>query len=125
MPRTEENLGSLLARVGQRVHTRRKTLGYSQEKLAELSCISLNTIRRIESERKCTGLDIYYNVAHALQMSLSELLAQDESGDQRLGEIIAAWYGIQRERDREVAYVTFMAMLSALKDQERGQLDTV
>lgn len=119
MPRTKENLGSLLTHVGQRIYNRRKALGYSQEKLAELSDVSLNTIRRIESERKCTSLDIYYNVAHTLQMPLLELLAEGESGDKRLDEIIAAWNDIQQERDRQITYKTCMTMISTMKNMDQ------
>ena len=119
MLRTEEELARLLTRVGQRVYDRRKNLGYSQEKLAELSNVSLNTIRRIESEHNFSGLDTYYNVANALEIPISDLLAEGESSDHRLEEMNAAWHCILHEHERHVLYTTFMAMISALQDKER------
>ena len=122
MPRVEESLDGLVARVGQRVYDRRKALGYSQEKLAELSSVSLNTIRRIETKHMSVGLLAYYFVAHALRIPMSDLLAEGESGDHRLEEMNAAWRSILHEHDRHVIYVTFMAMISAIEDIQDKKL---
>lgn len=122
MPRVEESLDGLVARVGQRVYDRRKALGYSQEKLAELSSVSLNTIRRIETKHMSVGLLAYYFVAHALRIPMSDLLAEGESGDHRLEEMNAAWHSILHEHDRHVIYVTFMAMISAIEDIQDKKL---
>lgn len=122
MPRVEESLNGLVARVGQRVYDRRKALGYSQEKLAELSSVSLNTIRRIETKHMSVGLLAYYFVAHALRIPMSDLLAEGESGDHRLEEMNAAWHSILHEHDRHVIYVTFMAMISAIEDIQDKKL---
>ena len=122
MPRVEESLDGLVARVGQRVYDRRKALGYSQEKLAELSSVSLNTIRRIETKHMSVGLLAYYFVAHALRIPMSDLLAEGESGDHRLEEMNAAWHSILHEHDRHVIYVAFMAMISAIEDIQDKKL---
>lgn len=116
MPAGPGQEADYLLRVGERVRIRRKACGFSQEKLAELADVSLNTIRRIESKHKSTGLLTYFLIAGALKMPLSELLAADEGGDHRLEEMSAAWYSVQQERDRQIIYVTYMAMVSAVQD---------
>ena len=118
MPAGRDKEADFLCSVGERVRSRRKALGYSQERLEELSEVSLNTIRRIETEHKSVGLSAYYFVAHALRIPMSDLLAEGERSDHWLEEMNAAWHSILQEHDRHVLYITFMAMISALQDKK-------
>lgn len=122
VPAGQDKEADFLLRVGERVRNRRKALGYSQERLEELSEVSLNTIRRIETKHMSVGLLAYYFVAHALRIPMSDLLAEGESGDHRLEEMNAAWHSILHEHDRHVIYVTFMAMISAIEDIQDKKL---
>ena len=59
--------------VGQRIRNYRTQLGYSQEKLAELSCCHPTYIGQIERGEKNATLESIEKIANALGVSLSKL----------------------------------------------------
>jgi transcriptional regulator with XRE-family HTH domain len=65
------------------IKARRKVLGISQEKLAELADISIQMIKMIEGRRSWVGEEMLAKLAHALGVSAFQLLipANEDSGD--------------------------------------------
>ena len=59
--------------VGQRIRSYRTTLGYSQEKLAELAGCHPSYIGQLERGEKNASLESIARIASALDISLSEL----------------------------------------------------
>ena len=59
----------------------------------------------------------HYDDLVIAQLALVKLLPQagPQGGDHRLEEMSAAWYSVQQERDRQIIYVTYMAMVSAVQ----------
>jgi transcriptional regulator with XRE-family HTH domain len=77
----------LLTFIGNRIRTVRKARKVSQEKLAELSGLHPIFISNVENGKVKASICTYYNIAHALDMALSELVempAANESWDSNL-----------------------------------------
>jgi transcriptional regulator with XRE-family HTH domain len=74
----------LLKIVGQRIRKVRKTLGVSQEKLAENANVHTTYISDIELAKSNASLCVYNAIAEALNLSLAELVAIPEQGDDEL-----------------------------------------
>ncbi|MHB0913358.1 MAG: helix-turn-helix domain-containing protein [Armatimonadota bacterium] len=72
--------------LADNIKRRRKELGISQEKLAELAGLSPNYIARIETSKRSPSLDILDQLAEALGTNTSALLAEPESPRQSIAE---------------------------------------
>lgn len=57
-------------RIGKRIAEIRKSKGFSQIKLAELTGIASGNIARIETGKYSTGIDILGKIADALDMEI-------------------------------------------------------
>lgn len=78
MMNTQDGLDRLLGVLAERIKTRRKSLGLTQEKLAELAGLSTNFLARMEMAGRTPSLDTLVRVAAALQTQVAHLLAVDE-----------------------------------------------
>ena len=80
----------------QRVKEERKKNNMTQEQLAEYTGVSIDTIKRIENGQG-VKLDVAYNVAEALEVSLESLLPQQKclSKDDLIQQIQAAQQTLQ------------------------------
>lgn len=67
-----------LMEMGERIRNRRQTLRWSQEKLAEMADVSLNTVSRIEGGQSDMSIEVFRRLAEALGMSASELVGDME-----------------------------------------------
>lgn len=63
-------------KVGEAIRAKRRKLGYSQIKAAELAKLSPNYYSAIERGEKKGSLETFYNIAIALNMSLDTLLSE-------------------------------------------------
>lgn len=63
--------------MGKNIAKARKKLGYSQEKFAELTAISLSTLSKIESGRNMAKPVTLTKITQKLNMELYELLLED------------------------------------------------
>ncbi len=61
-------------KLGNKIQRTRKSLGYSQEKLAELIGISRTHIGHIEQGRKNPSLEVLHKIAKTLKTPTFELL---------------------------------------------------
>ena len=59
--------------LGKKIQKLRKSLGYSQEELAEIIKISRTHMGHIEQSRKTPSLKVLEKLSRALKVSLSEL----------------------------------------------------
>lgn len=104
-----------LIEIGKRIRKRRQELCWSQEKLAEMADISLNTVSRIEGGQSDMSIEVFRRLAQALGMSASELLGDMEytEGD---GQVQRALYRMQHLEggDREVVLRTLDTLIDAL-----------
>lgn len=98
--------------LAERVRTRRRALGMTQEALAELAGTSIETIGRIEQAVGAPSLDTLYKVADALGTTGSALIAE------RVCDEVAQLIGELPEHEQEIARV----MLRALSSHVRAQL---
>ena len=73
-PRDAARFGSALRLLGERIADRRRARDWSQERLAEASGLTLNTIGKIERADGCCSLETLFVVAAALEMEVSELV---------------------------------------------------
>ncbi|MFV8750342.1 helix-turn-helix transcriptional regulator [Nannocystaceae bacterium ST9] len=92
--------------LGERIRDRRRSLGLTQEALAERANVSPETIGRLEQAAgNGPSLDTVYKVAKALGTTGSALLAADHSTD----EVTALVQGLPG-REREIACVLLRAL---------------
>lgn len=83
----------LRARLGQRVRELRTRRGLSQETLARLAEIPAYTLPSIETGDKSTSMEVLASIAHALDLTLSELLLGVDAHTPeaaRLGGVLAS-----------------------------------
>jgi transcriptional regulator with XRE-family HTH domain len=92
--------------LGERIRDRRRSLGLTQEALADRAHVSTETIGRLEQAAgNGPSLDTVYKVAKALKPTGSALLAADHSSDEVTGLV----QGLP-EREREIACVMLRAL---------------
>jgi len=72
---------SLKAYLAANIKARREALGISQERLAELAGISVQTIRGIEGRRAWVGDQMLANLAGVLGVSAFQLLVPTDVAD--------------------------------------------
>ena len=106
-----------LMEIGERIRKRRQTLRWSQEKLAEMADVSLNTVSRIEGGQSDMSIEVFRRLAQSLGMSASELVGDMEvmvkDGDmQRMSVRMRRL----QQKDREVVFRTVDALVDALSD---------
>jgi transcriptional regulator with XRE-family HTH domain len=78
MRRRIEKHNQLLYNLGKRMHDRRRSLGITQEQLAEKSGLSTNYIARLEIGDKAPSFGTLIALSAALEIEASELLAGDK-----------------------------------------------
>jgi transcriptional regulator with XRE-family HTH domain len=66
----------LLRALGNRIREARKKIGFSQEKLAELSDLHPTYISHLETGKANPSLVILTNIANALEVHICELVAE-------------------------------------------------
>ena len=67
-----------LMEIGERIRERRQTLRWSQEKLAEMADVSLNTVSRIEGGQRLQQKDreVVFRTVDALVDALSDDISE-------------------------------------------------
>lgn len=70
----------MLQKLGLTIRKNRKVLGYSQEKLAEISNLHHNYIGMVERGEKNVSFTTLCKISDALGLKLSELIKQVENG---------------------------------------------
>jgi len=78
LPMTQE--GTIESTARQRIRSLRLARGWSLDELARRSYIGPSTISRIETGQRRLALDQLVSLAHALDTTVDELLADDEAG---------------------------------------------
>ncbi|PRQ02028.1 helix-turn-helix domain-containing protein [Enhygromyxa salina] len=100
-----------IRQISRRLVDRRRTLGMTQEALADAAGLSPETIRRLERGRRQSNLFTFCKVAEALQTTPSVLLAEKFSE-----ETVELVLGLP-DAEQEIATV----MLRALSDHVTGR----
>lgn len=106
-----------LMETGERIRKRRQELHWSQEKLAEMADVSLNTVSRIEGGQSDMSIEVFRRLAQALGTSASEL--GGGYGSHGRGWAYTENVGKSAEieqKDREVVFRTVDALVDALSD---------
>lgn len=106
-----------LMETGERIRKRRQELHWSQEKLAEMADVSLNTVSRIEGGQSDMSIEVFRRLAQALGTSASELVGDMEvmEGDGHIQRMSARVRRL-KQKDREVVFRTVDALVDALSD---------
>ncbi len=68
--------------IGQRIRKIRKAKGFSQERLAEMTNISVTHMSHIETGNTKLSLEVFYNIVNALECTSDELLYDMEISSQ-------------------------------------------
>lgn len=104
-----------LIEIGERIRKRRQELRLSQEKLAEMAEISLNTVSRVEGGQSDMSIEVFRRLTQALGMSASELLGDMEyaEGDGQMQRLLYRMRHLEYG-DREVVVRTLDALMDAL-----------
>lgn len=79
MTNQQADIKKTLSILAEQIRTRRRHLGLTQEALAELTELSTNYIARIELGLKIPSLGTTIRIAKALDMEVSDILADDNS----------------------------------------------
>lgn len=76
---TELSDSAILVRIGERVKQQRIQMGLQQKELAEKSCVSLNTIMKLEHGKSISGI-LFISILRTLGMLENlEFLVPEES----------------------------------------------
>ncbi len=72
------NKKQILSLLASSLRAERARKNYTQEKLSELSSISMEYLSRIENEKVCPTILVVANIAMALDIPIDKLLPLDE-----------------------------------------------
>ncbi len=72
------NKKHILSLLASNLRAERARKNYTQEKLSELSSISMEYLSRIENEKVCPTILVVANIAMALDIPIDKLLPLDE-----------------------------------------------
>ena len=113
---TEANTKELIRAIGKRLQTRRKALGFTQERLAEMAGLSPTYIAKLEAGVKTASLETLISLGAALKMDPGELIRQtEERGDtERVRNLAAAFDGLSAE-DVEFAEQELLHLVAYLR----------
>jgi len=96
--------------LGSAIKKARLDKKLTQEKLAELICITPMHIKQLESERRKPSVDVLYKLVSALDLSLDSLFSDIEDDKQEIRNKILLSLDHCNIREMEVAYATIEAI---------------
>lgn len=100
-----------LAEIGGRIKARRKALGLSQEKLAEMVYVSPHYIYEIERGSKAMSLETLSNLSSAMSLSADYILFGGNAAHPTLSEQLDRLEDDQRRRAEDA----FKALLPYIR----------
>lgn len=95
----------LLRALAEHIRLRRKTLGLTQEQLAEIAGVSTNYIARLEIAANTPSMGTLMKLSKALKASVSELLAMGHQPTTSCEVCVSAAALLTPLSDREAEYV--------------------
>jgi transcriptional regulator with XRE-family HTH domain len=104
-----------LVELGERVRKRRIELRWSQEKLAEMAGVSLNTVSRVEGGQSDMSIEVFRKLANSLGVSASELLGEIGSfqGDWQMQRLLHQIDNLG-QGEKEVVLRTLNTLIEAI-----------
>ena len=107
--------------AGARIRQSRKSVGISQEKLAELIGINNNTIHRAEGGRYAISIDTFFSIADALNIPIEEICPERFARIKRRADLINIEFQYARlnEGNKKVVYETIMTLINELAEKQR------
>jgi transcriptional regulator with XRE-family HTH domain len=117
MENMENSEKDFLKLLGNRVREFRKTLGISQERLAELASVHPTYISNIENAKTNASIGIYRRVAHGLTVPLSQLVDINQPKLQRddLMKAIFEIKGLNR-KEQKMVLETIKGLLAGIRE---------
>ncbi len=100
--------------LGLRIKTLRKTLGYTQQALADITDVSRIYIQALESNRRLPSMKLLARLADALEVEVKDLVQEmpsDSEGKLHLEEVlgnseeIEVWYRSKKLSQNELQFV--------------------
>lgn len=100
--------------LGLRIKTLRKTLGYTQQALADITDVSRIYIQALESNRRLPSMKLLARLADALEVEVKDLVQEmpsDNEGKLHLEEVlgnpeeIEVWYRSKKLSQSELQFV--------------------
>ena len=89
-----------LVKIGQRIQTRRKQRGYTQEQLADLMNVSIQMVSNLERGNKAVRIDNLIRLSEILEISTDYILTGKENADD-IGALTVQ-IELLSERDRRI-----------------------
>lgn len=109
--------GNFLRLVGDRVRECRKSLGLTQEELAELASIHLTYVSHIESGKANASICVYRRISAALRMPLVQLVDVDLKRIER-DELMKAVVEIKKlgKKEQKLILQAVKGLIAGVKD---------
>ena len=95
---TAYTTGNVLDVFSRRMKEERIKKGLTQQELADLANVSLKTVKRYESGAKAMQLEVAYNIANALDISLQQLLPYSKRNTVEVFDEVFAMLSYLREQ---------------------------
>lgn len=105
--------------VSERIRTYRKSLGLTQEQLADLSSLSHNYIARIELGSKTPSISTLFRIAEALNVNPADLISEEPSTAPSYTEQIGFALNCLNDAEAEFAIEQLRATTDYLKRQHK------
>lgn len=96
--KTANTTGNVLDVFSRRMKEERIKKGLTQQELADLADVSLKTVKRYESGAKAMQLEVAYNIANALDISLQQLLPYSKRNTVEVFDEVFAMLSYLREQ---------------------------
>ncbi len=106
-------------RLGLRIADQRKTLGWTQDQLAEQLSVDAETISRFERGVAIPALLTLDKLAGILNTSVSALLAETSVGPSDPAKRISAWLENLSSEDSDFVVAQVKALCDYLRQQQR------
>lgn len=99
-------------KLGEKVKLKRRQMGYTQEKLAEICDISTGFLGHIENGTRTPSLETLYNIACALHSGIDYFLFDSASGTDNFIEQISSYVSSKNPK----SYNRFCNMIKVLAE---------
>lgn len=106
-----------LIELGNRIRDRRQEIGLSQEKVAEMAGISINTVSRIEGGQSAMSIEIFIKMVQVLGMDANELLGVNGMAKENGGQCQKMLCRIRhlKQSEQTVVLQTMEALVDGLR----------
>lgn len=104
-----------LIRLGERIRQKRKDSHLSQETLAEITGISVNTVSRIEGGQAAMSIEIFAKLVEVLDADANELLGKKLEGERNPAHKMISRVLNLQPKEQKVVIQTMSALIDGIE----------